>query len=369
MNRLRLRSVTSIVCPAPLVVVASLLAMGGCKSTPPATPPPPSDNTLTQAVGSKLSSDAALSGEPIQSSVQQGIATLNGTVSSSAARSLAADDVAQVTGIRTVINNLVVQQPVADALAPAPAVRSSRAEKALPRQKPSAVVAPPDAIAAPVASPPTAVAEVSPAPIERAVPPAPATPVAPAARPITLPTHTALSVRITQALDSATTQAGDTFSGVLASDVVSEGVVILPQGTPVKGKVDTVQEAAHFKGNSLLTIELTSLDRRGATLPIVTDSYSKAGKGRGKNSAEKVGGGAAIGAILGGIFGGGAGAAIGAAAGGGAGAGVQAITKGQQVQIDSETILRFHLAKPVILPVVPNGRSRGDAAGVLQHHN
>jgi hypothetical protein len=204
-------------------------------------------------------------------------------------------------------------------------------------------------------------AEAPPAPIERESPAAPAhvppAPQPPVVRSITLTSGTTLPVRITQTLDSATTQQGDTFSGVLASDVLSDNLVVLPQGTPVSGRVTTVQEAAHFKGNSLLTIELTSLDRKGDHLPLTTDSFSKAGNGRGKNSAAKIGGGAAVGAILGGIFGGGKGAAIGAAAGGGAGAGVQAVTKGQQVQIESETLVRFHLSDPITVRVSTSGQS------------
>jgi hypothetical protein len=110
-----------------------------------------------------------------------------------------------------------------------------------------------------------------------------------------------------------------------------------------------VQEAAHFKGNSLLTIELTGLRRQGENVALSTEPYSVAGKGRGKNTAIKTGGGAAVGAILGGIFGGGKGAAIGAATGGGLGAGSNAITRGEQVQIPSESLIRFHLTNPISL--------------------
>ena len=154
---------------------------------------------------------------------------------------------------------------------------------------------------------------------------------------------------MTQTLDSATTQQGESFSGTVATDIIIDGLVVIPQGSAVSGRVDAVQEAAHFKGNSLLTIELTGLKRHGEDVAIATQPYSVAGKGRGKNTAEKVGGGAAIGAILGGIFGGGKGAAIGAATGGGLGAGANAITKGEQVQIPSETLVRFHLTNSLSL--------------------
>jgi hypothetical protein len=179
-----------------------------------------------------------------------------------------------------------------------------------------------------------------------------------------VPSGTTLPVRITQTLDSATTQQGDPFSGTIASDVMVDGVVAIPAGTTVNGRVDVVHEASHFKGSSLLTISVASISRRGERTTITTDPYSQSGNGRGKNTAEKVGGGAAVGAILGGIFGGGKGAAIGGLAGGGLGAGAQAVTRGQQVQIPSETLIRFRLTNPV--DVRASTSSEGDPN--LQRH-
>jgi hypothetical protein len=176
---------------------------------------------------------------------------------------------------------------------------------------------------------------------------------------ITLPAGTALPVRITETLDSATTQTGDKFSGAIASDIIDDGMVVLAQGTPVTGHVDEVQDAAHFKGSSLLTISLSAITRHGERIQVSTEPYSKQGEGRGKNTAEKVGGGAAVGAILGGILGGGRGAAIGAAAGGGVGAGANGVTRGQQVQIPSETVVRFKLADPIILHVTTGAEHEG----------
>ena len=174
-------------------------------------------------------------------------------------------------------------------------------------------------------------------------PPPPATSSAPAFQNVTIPAGTTIPIRITQTLDSATTQQGESFSGTVATDIIADGLVVIRQGTAVSGRVVAVQEAAHYKGNSLLTIELTSINRHGERLTVTTDPYSVQGKGRGTNTAEKVGGGAAVGAILGGIIGGGKGAAIGAAAGGGVGAGANTVTRGEQVQIPSESLIRFKL--------------------------
>ena len=122
---------------------------------------------------------------------------------------------------------------------------------------------------------------------------------------------------------------------------------MIPAGSAVSGRVVEAKDAAHFKGHSLLSVELTEVRRHGSALPISTEAYTLEGKNRGTNSAEKIGGGAAVGAVLGGIFGHGKGAAIGALAGGGAGTAVQGVTRGQQVEIASESVIRFRLARPL----------------------
>ena len=186
--------------------------------------------------------------------------------------------------------------------------------------------------------------------MQNAPPPPPPPPVKPVVRTVTvtLAAGTVLPVRTTEALASNTTEQGSAFHGVLAADITdANGNLAFASGTPVTGTVTTVQDAAHFKGSSLLSITLTSLAFRGDRLPIATEAYSVQGKGRGKNTAEKVGGGAAVGALIGGLLGGGKGLAAGAAAGGALGAGANAVTKGQEVSIPSESIVRFKLTNEI----------------------
>ena len=340
--------------PHRALLIAPLLGLSlvtGCKQAPAA-----SDESLSSAVQTRLSGDSAIASEPIQSSVQNGIVTLNGSVSSDAARALAANDAAQVAGIKTVVNNLSVQT----AAAPPPAAMTPLpAPSVAPQPEPGRAVSTPRRRnnPAPVArdsqrnsQPDTQAAAVT-SPAPSYVPPPPAAPPAPVVRTVTVPAGSVLPVRISQTLDSATTQQGQSFSGTIASDVVIDGTTVLHQGAAVAGTVAAVQEAGHFKGNSLLSIQLTSLTRRGDQIALSTDPYSTEGKGRGKNTALKTGGGAAVGAVLGGIFGGGKGAAIGAGAGGGLGAGANAITRGEQVQIPAESLIRFRLASPFTVRV------------------
>ena len=346
---------TKISPPSALLALPllSLALVTGCRHAAPAT-----DESLTSAVQARLSGDSAIASEPIQSSVQNGIVTLNGSVSSDAARSLAANDAAQIPGIKTVINNLSVQTaaaiiPPTVTPLPAPSGTPLPGTRHIPsapkRRNPTApVVQEPQQDSrrdSQSAAPPPPAASTPP-------PSAPPTvPAAPVVRNVTVPVGSILPVRITQTLDSATTQQGQSFSGTIASDVVIEGITVLHQGAAVAGNVTAVQEAAHFKGNSLLSVQLTSLTRRGDQVALSTDPYSTEGKGRGKNTALKTGGGAAVGAVLGGIFGGGKGAAIGAGAGGGLGAGANAITRGEQVQIPAESLIRFRLASPITVRV------------------
>ena len=94
----------------------------------------------------------------------------------------------------------------------------------------------------------------------------------------------------------------------------------------------------------------------GKSYPIETDQFTREGSSRGKATAAKVGGGAALGAIIGGIAGGGKGAAIGATVGAGAGTGVSAATKGQQIKVPSETVLTFRLQRPVTVAATSSVR-------------
>jgi hypothetical protein len=353
------------------VSLALAFSLSGCKSSAPT--PPTDDASLTSALQSRIAGDGAISAEPIQSAVKDRVATLNGTVSSEAARSLASAVAAQVPGIKTVVNNLTVQTPAPTVVAAAPPPPPTPVEpkpivsKPKPTQaaKPKAAPIVRQTAPPPPETPAPEVAAAPPPPPPQELPPPPPPP---AFRNITIPPDTTIPVRITQTLDSATTQQGDNFTGIIASDVFADGLVVLRQGTPVTGRVIDVQEAAHYKGNSLLSIELTSINRRGEKLTVNTEPYSVKGKGRGANTAEKVGGGAAVGAILGGILGGGKGAAIGAAAGGGVGAGANTITRGEQVQIQSESLVRFNLTNTLSIKVPATETDSTTSAPNLQPH-
>jgi hypothetical protein len=333
------------------LLAGSLLVVAGCKQLSPHTnetpqpaaspaaatspaPAPRSDQEIANDIQSRIDAESALNGQNIKLSVNAGTATLNGTVNNDAARALAAADSGAAEGVRTVINNLTVAPQRAQKQAPPPKPeRRHRPDRNPPADQ--------QAMTQPTPPPP---------PPQEAAPPAPAPPPrppAPVVRTVSVAAGTTLPIRLTDALDSATTQTGQTIHGTLAADIIADNMVAIPRGTPVTGRVVDAKDATHFSGSSLLSIELTQVQLKEGPVAVSTAAFSQQGKGRGKNTAVKTGGGAALGAIIGAIAGGGKGAAIGAASGGGLGAGVNAVTKGEQVKIPAETLINFKLQSPI----------------------
>jgi len=190
-------------------------------------------------------------------------------------------------------------------------------------------------------STPTAPPAMAPA----AMPPPSAASAAPDGT-VTIPAGQSLLVRMIDGVDSAKNHVGDVFHASLETDLNVGNSLVARKGTDVYGRLAEAKEAGHISGSSQLQLELTRIVIDGKDYPVVSSDYTLQGKGRGKNTAEKVGGGAALGAIIGAIAGGGKGAAIGAGVGGGAGGAVQVLTRGQQVKVPSETLLEFRLQQP-----------------------
>src|SRR5438477_1049606 len=164
---------------------------------------------------------------------------------------------------------------------------------------------------------------------------------------VTIPAGQSLLVRMIDGVDSSKNHVGDVFHASLETDLTIGNTVVARKGTDVYGRLAEAKEAGHMSGSSELQLELTRMVIDGKDYPVVSSDYSLKGKGRGSDTAKKVGGGAVAGAIIGAIAGGGKGAAIGAGVGSAAGAGVQVLTKGQQVKVPSETLLEFRLQQPI----------------------
>ncbi len=167
---------------------------------------------------------------------------------------------------------------------------------------------------------------------------------------VNVPAGTSLAIRINQHISVKSTPPGAPFDGEIAEAVTADnGRVIIPRGARVGGIVDASHRRGHFKGASILQLRLTSLTLNGTRYPLETHDLTRTKKGKGKRSAAFIGGGAGLGMLIGGIASGGTGLLIGGLAGGGAGTGVAALTGNRDLDIPSESIVRFKLADSLTL--------------------
>jgi hypothetical protein len=165
--------------------------------------------------------------------------------------------------------------------------------------------------------------------------------------PVTLPAGEPILVRMIDPVDSKRNEVGDVFKASLETDLTANNVLVARRGSDAFVRLAYTKEARGLSGSSELQLELTRIIIDGREFPVVSGDYTMKGKGRGGDTAKKVGGGAIVGAIIGGVAGGGTGAAIGAGVGGAAGAGAEILTRGRAVRVPSETLLEFRLDQPV----------------------
>jgi hypothetical protein len=340
------------------VFISAFLVLGltvGCERTR-------SDAQVGTDVQNKINSDPAVQSRQYSVTANNGVVTLSGYVGSDAERAAAASDAAQVPGVKTVVNDLKAATPTQQAeaqpqeqAAPAPPepVQRPREARREAHSKPSGLT--PGVRRSTSAS---TASQIEPSPANTTASNTPPAPVAPPPPPkpveVTVPEGTTLSIRLIDPIDSEKNQPGDSFRATLDSPVTVGDAVAIPAGADIYGRVTNAKSAAHFAGRSELALELTRISVNAKSYELHTDQYSRQGTARGKNTATKVGAGAALGAIIGGIAGGGKGAAIGAGVGAGAGGATQAVTHGQQIRLTSEQVLAFHLESPIT--VTPSQR-------------
>lgn len=182
------------------------------------------------------------------------------------------------------------------------------------------------------------------------IPSAAASPVTQRPRRVTLPAGTRILVRTTDSLDSKNNKSGERFTASLETILRSSNGVVARRGSTVYGRIVSAKSAGRFKGSSQLRLELTDVLINGTAYPIITNTIEIKGSGEGKHTSRKVLGGTGLGALIGGIAGGGKGAAIGAISGAATGTAVSGSRKGEQVGVESESVLEFRLAEQVTLP-------------------
>ncbi len=323
-----------------VAVAAASCWLSGC------TKKTASDQSLVQAIQSKLYADDTTKAANIKVDAKSGVVTLTGDVPTSDVE-LEAMKVANATpGVSSVSDQLKVNAAAAATTPPPgdPATATNTSQPAAPANYPPVTPAPAAAVATP---PPPAATQsdsdaMAEAPRKRAERPR-------EAASSTVPAGARLQVRMIDGIDSKTNSVGQTFQGTLDAPLVSGERVVVPAGAPVTVLLSDASSAGRIKGRSTLQVRVTNLTAGGRSYQVASDVYDETGKAKGKQTAVRSGIGAAAGALIGGLAGGGKGAAIGAGAGGGAGLGYQFFTHGAQVKIPSESVLTFRLAEPLTI--------------------
>ena len=312
------------------------------------------DEALATDIQAKMFADPQVKAANISVAVKNGEVTLSGTAPDDGTRYQAFKIAMDTPGVKHVTDQTSVQ--TAQAAPAEPAAPAEQPPTPKPERKSAKHHAKSDsnleASAPAPASPPAP--EAAPAPIappaqqETAVPPPPPQP-----KRVEIPAGTSVRVQMIDSVDSAVNHAGDMFHASLAAPIVVDDQIVVPAGTDMYVKLTNAKSAGRMTGQSELALELVRMDFQGKTYTLTSNDYQQTGSSRSKRTAETVGGGAIIGALIGAAIGHGKGAAIGAATGAGAGTAAEAATKGQQIQIASESKLDFALQAPVDVSYFP----------------
>ena len=158
----------------------SLALFAALAASPLFAQQPRPDNQILGDLKSTFTNETVFQGKgmSINPTVRSGIVTVNGTVTSDAAKILASNEIAQISGIKTVLKNLTVVDPNA-------------------------------------------------IPSRTAAPAAPAL-AADRVRSIDLNAHTSIPIRIREPLNTKTAKVGYTFHGTGASAVYRTGFPMIP---------------------------------------------------------------------------------------------------------------------------------------------
>ncbi len=181
----------------------------------------------------------------------------------------------------------------------------------------------------------------------------------------TVPSGERIRVRLEQEISSKNARVGDTFTARIVDPVYSSnGAIVIPQGSTVTGRVDSVQKAR--KGGdpgsidaSFIEVRLPNGYRRainGSLTDLNSDDARSDNEGTASGDKMKnrkiifIGGGGAGGALLGAAIGGGKGALIGAIVGAGAGLLGERMTKGEEATVSSGTEFGVILNQALSMP-------------------
>ncbi len=176
---------------------------------------------------------------------------------------------------------------------------------------------------------------------------------------------TRIRVRMNETLKSNVSQVGDRFTVTVREPVYStNGVVVVPVGAELVGRVDAVTKAQKGGDPGSIDVSFVQIKLPNGTTRAINGSLTELTSDDAKSDAEGtasgdkmkhrkiifIGGGGAGGAILGAAIGGGKGALIGGLIGAGAGLLGERFTKGEDAEVKSGTEFGVYLNRAVSLP-------------------
>lgn len=176
---------------------------------------------------------------------------------------------------------------------------------------------------------------------------------------------TLIRARMNQTITSKTAAVGNTFTATVTEPVYSSnGVVVIPVGSTLTGRVDMVRRAAKQGKPGEIDASFTRVRLPNGRTRAINGSLSSLdaddiradneGTVSGKRMKHRklifIGGGGAGGAVIGGAVGGGKGALIGGLVGAGAGFLGDRMTKGKEAEVESGTEFGVYLNQSISLP-------------------
>lgn len=196
-------------------------------------------------------------------------------------------------------------------------------------------------------------------------------------RTYTVPSGKKFRVRMNDTISSKTARVGDTFTTIVTDPVYSTtGVVVIPQGSEVVGRVDRVTKAEKGGNPGRIDVSFTQVRLPNGTSRRINGSLTDLDSDDAKSDTEGgasgdkmknrkiifIGGGGAGGAVLGAAIGGGKGALIGGILGAAGGFLGERFTKGEEAEVKSGTEFGVVLNQAVSLPRFAEANTGDDAS-------